>query len=146
MKCELCSLSRKSESDLLFHYYAHYLLYSYQKTGSSLCSDKSFHGLARGNNAFLGKSLHFSVQAIEKSLDFCRDVKSPNLDQGWPDEKFQAKFKSICREQKPLGPIWIFLDKFGKNVSILFDAIRFKCTIDIRQELFSIVTGTLLIT
>ena len=61
MKCELCSLSRKSESDLLFHYYAHYLLYSYQKTGSSLFSDKSFHALARGNDAFLGKSLDYGV-------------------------------------------------------------------------------------
>ena len=97
-------------------------------------------------HSWVSHSIPVSQQAIEKSLDFCRELKSPNLDQGWPDEKFQTKFKSICREQKPLGPIWIFLDKYGKNVSILFDAIRFKCTIDIRQEIFSIVTGTFLIT
>ena len=48
--------------------------------------------------------------AYRKNLDFCRDIKSPSLDKGWPDEKFQNDFKKICRDQKPLGPIWIFLN------------------------------------
>ena len=63
---------------------------------------------------------------------------------GWSDEKIQM-FKSICRDQKPLGPIWIFLDKFGKNVETLFDEIRFKCIIDIRREIFSIVNGMIIL-
>ena len=183
MKCELCSLSRKSNCDLLFHYYAHYLLYHYQKTESGSCPDKSFHALARGNDDFLGKlfqttnkvvrvwkrykisesSMRFTLMARRRWLvysktafyiflrcvptyrrnsDFCRDIKSPSLDKGWPDEKFQNDFKKICRDQKPLGPIWLFLDKCGKNLETLFDEIRFRCTIDIRREIFSIVNGT----
>ena len=144
MKCELCSLTRKSNCDLLFHYYAHYQLYFYQKTDSN--SDKSFHALARGNDEFLGKfnqgSMDRPTDAYRKNSEFCRDIKSPKMD-GWSDEKIQM-FKSICRDQKPLGPIWIFLDKFGKNVETLFDEIRFKCIIDIRREIFSIVNGMII--
>ena len=83
--------------------------------------------------------------AYRKNLDFCRDIKSPSLDKGWPDEKFQNDFKKICRDQKPLGPIWIFLNKMGKNLETLFDEIRFRCTIDIRREIFGIVNGKIII-